>query len=282
VPADGLHERCWNGAPEPTDDDDRPRRMTTRLRLTLATLLVLGGLLGACQASGLSLAGRTFLSTAVTEGGAAKALVAGTRIRLTFADGSLSASAGCNTMGADYRLDGGRLVVGNLSMTEMGCDADRMAQDQWLIAVLGARPTLALLGDQLTIDGGGVVLQLLDRRVAEPDLVLVGPTWIVDSIISGDAVSSVPDGVTARLVFHADGSLDVDDGCNQGSARWNVAGAAIEVTDLGLTKKACSGPAGDLEAAVLGTLRAPAIVASIQANRLTLMAGSGGLGLRAS
>jgi heat shock protein HslJ len=256
--------------------------MTTRLRLTLTTLLALGGLLGACQASGPSLAGRTFLSTAVTEGGAAKALVAGTRIRLAFGDGSLSASAGCNTMGGDVHLDGGRLVIGSLSMTEMGCDADRMAQDQWLIEVLGAKPTLSLIGDQLTIDGGGVVVQLLDRRVAEPDLALAGPTWVVDSIISGDAVSSVPDGAVATLVFHADGSLDVDDGCNRGSARWKVTGAGIEVTDLGLTKKACGGPAVDLEAAVLGTLRAPAIAASIQANRLTLMAGSGGLGLRAS
>ena len=46
----------------------------------------------------LTLDGRTFLSTAVTENGVARALVGGTRIRLQFLDGRLAATAGCNTM----------------------------------------------------------------------------------------------------------------------------------------------------------------------------------------
>jgi hypothetical protein len=50
---------------------------------------------------------RTFLSTAITDGGAPHDLVAGTRIRLTFGtDGQLGVSAGCNMMGGSYRLDG--------------------------------------------------------------------------------------------------------------------------------------------------------------------------------
>ena len=44
--------------------------------------------------------GRTFLSTSVTENGAPRALVDGTRIELTFAeDDRVTANAGCNIMG---------------------------------------------------------------------------------------------------------------------------------------------------------------------------------------
>jgi heat shock protein HslJ len=256
--------------------------MTTRLRITLVGLLALGGLLGACQAAAPSLDGRTFLSVGITENGAAKPLVAGTRITLVFTVGGMSASAGCNSMGGEYQLDAGRLMLNGLSMTEMGCDADRMAQDAWLAGVLGGKPTLTLVGDQLTIDAGSVIVRLTDRRVVEPDLSLSGPTWVVESIFSGDAVSSAPAGATATLVFHADGTLDVDDGCNQGSARWTAVGTSITIAGLGLTKKACAGPANALEAAVIATLGAPSIAASIDANRLTLRAGTGGLGLRAS
>ena len=59
-------------------------------------------------------------------------------------------------------------------------------------------------------------MRLLDREVAEPDLNIVGPTWTVESIIHGDAVSSVPAGAIATLVFKADGTIDVNAGCNRG------------------------------------------------------------------
>ena len=60
-----------------------------------------------------ALDGRTFLSTALTVDGAAKPLVAGTRVRLGFQGNGLSASAGCNTFGATFRLDSlrGRKVL---------------------------------------------------------------------------------------------------------------------------------------------------------------------------
>ncbi len=76
-------------------------------------------------------AGRRFQSTAVTEAGKDRPLVAGTRIDLSFFDdGRLSAQAGCNTIGGSGRIDGDRLVLGDgLSMTEMGCDGPRHSQD---------------------------------------------------------------------------------------------------------------------------------------------------------
>ena len=255
--------------------------MTTSTRLLLAATLVCAGVLGACQAAAQpSLGGRTFLSIAVTENGAPKALVPGTRIRLDFKDGGLSANAGCNQMGGEFQLQNGLLIVGNLSQTEMGCDADRMAQDAWFTQVLGSKPKVTLTGDQLSLDAGRVAIHLADQRVVDPDLAITGPTWTVDSIFSGESVSSVPAGAVATLVFHADGTLDVNAGCNQGSARWQPVGSGIEVSGLGLTKKACQGGAGELESAVVATLNAGMVAATIRGNELILSGGGMGLGLR--
>lgn len=250
----------------------------------LAAVVVLASLVAAtagCSASAPQLANREFLSVAVTEGGVAKPLVAGTRIRLNFTATTLGASAGCNSIGGDYRIVSGLLIFEGVSMTEMACDPDRMAQDQWLVEFLGSKPGIRLAGDELTLDGGSTVVRLMDRKVVEPDLALVGPVWTVESIISGDAVSSVPNGATATLAFKGDGTLAVNAGCNQGGATWKAVGAGIEVTDLALTKKACEGAGGQLESAVVAVLRAGSIAAAIDGNQLTLQAGTNGLQLRA-
>lgn len=255
--------------------------MTSTIPRFLLAGLFIAVLAAGCQASAPGLAGRTFLSVGITESGAPKVLVAGTRIRLDFKEGAISANIGCNQMGGEFHMEGGRFVVGQLSSTEMGCDPLLAAQDTWLMQLLGSKPALTLVGDNLTIDGGSVVVHLTDRRVVEPDQALVGPTWTVDSILNGEAVSSVPAGAVATIVFHADGTLDVNDGCNTGGARWTTVASGISVTDLVLTKKACTGGAADLESAVVGTLRGGAIAAAIQANQLILRAGPNGIGLTA-
>src|SRR5206468_1474907 len=142
-------------------------------------------------AASLTFTGREFLSDGITDGGVPYALVPGTRIRLDFTATNLSASAGCNTFGATYRIEGGRLVVDGGAMTEMGCDDARDRQDQWLFAFLGSKPSVTLAGTHLTLDNGQVIMRLVDRTIIEPDLNIAGPTWTVTSIIDGDAVSSV-------------------------------------------------------------------------------------------
>jgi heat shock protein HslJ len=249
------------------------------LAVAVAAAVLAAVALAGCQAAAPSLEGRTFLSIAISENGAPKTLVAGTRIRLDLKDGGLSANAGCNQLGGAFRIENDRLVLGDTFTTEMACDPARMAQDTWLLNMLGSMPRLVLAGDQLTLDAGSVVIHLADRRVIEPDLAITGPTWTVDSIFEGESVSSVPEGAIATLVFHADGTLEVDTSCNTGSARWQAVGSGIQVGELGLTKKACAGPAATLESAVVGTLRAGTLAADIDASRLLLRAGGVGLGL---
>jgi heat shock protein HslJ len=257
--------------------------MPTLQRLATAlAVLVLTSIAAGCAAAAPALADRVFLSVAVTDEGAARPLVAGTRIRLDFRGSDLGASAGCNSIGGTYRIENGRLVFEGGAMTEMACDPDRDTQDQWLIQLLGSTPTIRSTGDELVLESGSVVVRLLDRRVVEPDVALTGRVWTVESIMEGDTVSSVPAGVAATLTFNADGTLDLAAGCNQGGGRWVAAGAGIRVTDLVLTKKGCDGAAGHLESAVMAVLDAETIAASIEANLLTLQATGSGLQLRAS
>jgi heat shock protein HslJ len=257
--------------------------MMNRLAILCLAGLV-AGLLAACSAaaSGPPLDGRTFLSTRVLQAGVDRPLVPGTQIRLTFAgDGQLSASAGCNIFGGTYRVADGRLLVEGGGMTEMGCDEPRHAQDEWLFALLGAQPRVTLAGNELVLDQGAVQLGLLDREVAEPDLPLVGRLWTVVSVLSGDAVSSIPDGVVASLQFGADGQFQVATGCNQGSGRYTIEGATLRFTDLILTKRACEVTTSQMESAVLaivGKDAAPATFA-IDAATLSLSVGANGLQL---
>jgi hypothetical protein len=62
--------------------------------------LILVLILTACGTGNtVALDGRTFISTSVVDGNEDRELVANTEIRLTFNDGQLGASAGCNTFG---------------------------------------------------------------------------------------------------------------------------------------------------------------------------------------
>ncbi|MBI2763273.1 MAG: META domain-containing protein [Chloroflexi bacterium] len=219
--------------------------------------------------------GRTFLSTEV-EG---QTLLAGTRIRLSFQGGTVGADAGCNSMGGSYQIQGDRLVVPQMITTEMGCALDRAAQDQWVAAILSGS-AIALDGDALTLTGNGIRVTLLDRTVADPDRPLLGTPWTVDGIIQGDAASSVPLGATAVLTFSS-GRVDVQAGCNAGSAEAVISNATITFGVLGLTKKICGSDVMELEQSVLLALNG-VIGYRIEADALTLTNGAVGLTLRAA
>lgn len=229
-----------------------------------------------------SLEGRTYLSTVVTEDGADRPLVEGSRVRLAFASGRVSAQAGCNTMAGDYRTDDGRLVVEQLSSTLMACSEELMRQDTWLSDLLEGGPSFTLDGDQLVLTSGATAITLLDRTVADPDRPLAGTVWRVDTLISQDAVSSTPRGAEASLTFGDGGTLEVHAGCNRGSGTWTSDGDTVTVSRVVLTQMACEGARAELERAVTDVLGAGRLQLEITADRLTLTGADGkGLGLRA-
>ena len=251
-------------------------------RALLALLLLLSACAAANAGSGASLEGRTFLSTDVTDGGKVHQLVAQTRIRISFKDGQISLSAGCNSMGGTYKVLNGVLSVGDLATTDMACDQPRMAQDEWLARFITADATVRLDGNNLRLKSGETVIKLVDREVAEPDQPLVGPTWTVVSVISGDAVAGVPDGVVATLQFAADGKVLINTGCNGAGGTYTVGNGTLVFSDIVTELKLCPGPRNDMETAVLGVVRAGEVPYAIDARLLTLTNGDKGLQLQAS
>ena len=248
--------------------------MTFRLALVAAVLS------GCAATSPPPFDGTEWLSTAVTEDGADRPLVHGTRIRVSFTDGELAASAGCNTMGGAYRVEEGLLVVEGGAITEMGCDEQRHAQDDWLFGLLGSQPAIAQEGDKLTLTSEETVIALQDREVADPDLPLTGTTWTVDTILAGDAASSVPGDLVATLVFQQNGAVVIATGCSPGDGTYEVVDGSIRIRDIETIETDCEDAARQLESAVLPMLGADEIDYVIDAGSLTLVAGDQGLVLR--
>lgn len=136
------------------------RRLASALPSTLAL---------ACTSApaGPSLDDRVFLSQSVTEGGAPRALVAGTQLHLQFhSDRKVSASAGCNSLSGRYVIDGGIFRLSDASESQIGCDEERLAQDRWYFGFLGSSPSIVIEGKGLVLDGKGTRIEYLDQEVA--------------------------------------------------------------------------------------------------------------------
>ncbi|CAN5789569.1 hypothetical protein BH24CHL5_BH24CHL5_12250 [soil metagenome] len=244
------------------------------LGLVLAATLAIA----ACNVTaGVNLDGREYVSTSITIGGQGQSLVAGTRVHASFANGRFSVSAGCNTIVGEYRIDGGQMVVGQTSTTEMGCDRARHEQDELIAAFLGGNPNITVNEPNLILSSGGAVLTLTDIEVAQPDLELTGRTWRLTSILSGDAVASVPEDVSATLAFGEWGRVDIEPGCNSAGSNYAVDGDRIDFGDIDMTLMLCGGPRGDVETDVLKVLNEPQINYHIDGSTLTLDAGQFGL-----
>jgi heat shock protein HslJ len=223
------------------------------------------------------LAGREFWSTAVQ----GMVLVPDTRVVLIFFDdGTLDASAGCNYMGGRWALDGATLKMEIATTTEIGCGADKQAQDESVTKWLSADPSAAIDGDQLILTGRGVTMTLLDREIADPDQPLEGTTWVLDGLIYGSipeaTVSSVPVGVRPGTLRLEGDRLTVDTGCNTGDAAATVDGDTLTIDDLALTDRACEGYAAEVEATMASVLQGDLQV-MIQGRRLNLIGPDGGL-----
>ena len=112
----------------------------------------------------------------------------------------------------DYRLVDDELRVTALFSTEIGCDADRHAQDAFLVAALLASPRVSLEGDTLTLHGPSTTIELVDRTGADPDRPLIGTTWVVTGFIDGEIASSFATDSPASILFVEGSTLSGFDG----------------------------------------------------------------------
>lgn len=217
-----------------------------------------------------NLGGKEFWSTSVSEVGTERPLVEGTRISLRFEAGEVRVDAGCNNIGGTYTVDDDNvLVIDGMYSTEMGCDPERHAQDEFVIELLTSRPTLRVGTDTLTVATPTITIELVDREVAEVDEPLIGTEWVVDGFFDPIAATAYAVDVPASFVFGSAGQAAGFDGCGDFDITYQA--TEIAVTLAGAPDGSCSEYASAF-AAVMGR---GTLTYEIQGPRLTLRAEDG-------
>jgi heat shock protein HslJ len=198
-----------------------------------------------------ALDGATYESTSV-EG---HDLVEGSTIELGFEDGTMSVSAGCNTMFGPYDVTDGTLAwTGAPASSMMACAAELEEQDQWLTDLFTSGVQATGDGAALALTDGAVTIELADTS-APPLDTLIGKAWTV--------VGTIADGATARLPVHtrrpwltvaADGNTRVFTGCHSGRTSVRIVDDQIAFGKTNVPRGRCRGPARLNEEAVLAVI----------------------------
>ena len=113
------------------------------------------------------------------------------------------------------------------------------------------------------------------------DTEIVGTTWVLDTMIEGEAASNSPNMSAATLTLHDDGRLTGSTGCRLLEGQWITSGAEIVLTSFSAiddpTAGVCAPESESLDGFIIGVL-GDGFTAEIVGRRLTVMA-QGGQGL---
>lgn len=229
-----------------------PRSALKRLALPAVLVAVV-----ACSPAPQDIANDGLVNTAWTvksiDGGP---VIPDARPTMTFAeDGTLSGSAGCNQYSGRFRTDGGRIVIGDVASTLMGCDGERAAQEvAFLNALRGAATWRQTAEGDLELDGAGAVVAgpgiAEGPPPAEPATGLASTRWdLVELGSTADFARIVP-----TIEFGADGSVSGFAACNTFSGSFTTDGSTLTLSPLATTKIGCPRPASAVEADYLGAL----------------------------
>jgi len=222
-------------------------RQFSRRYLATAGLLVLALLMAACAplpapfvvgdsatgpTQGGDLEGRSWTLASL-----AGAEVIGT-VTVTFNEGQLSGSAGCNSYFGSYQLDGQSITIGPMGMTEMFCmDEGVMDQEMAFLAALGQASSFNVEGDSLTIETGAGPLVFV--VTPEPEaLPLEGTLWSLTSFADAGAVKSLLVGTEITVQF-AGGEVKGTAGCNNYFGGYELDGDSISFGYLASTMMMC-------------------------------------------
>jgi heat shock protein HslJ len=205
------------------------------------------------------------------------------RVDLTIDQGSVGGTAACNHYGGEVAIRGDRFELRDgLAQTEMWCEpAELMETESAYLAALARVTTIARDGDQLTLSGDGVTLTFEVVPPIDPEA-LVGTTWVLDTLVTGEAASSVM-GDPATLLLKDDGVFEGSTGCREFSGRYQATGDTITATDLVTNDNACPPDLEAQDAHVLEVL-GDGFTTEIEGNRLWVHSrrGDNGLGYLAS
>jgi heat shock protein HslJ len=100
------------------------------------------------------------------------------------------------------------------------------------------------------------------------DRPLVDTVWVIDGLISGDDVSTVPENSEASITI-SDGRAAVHTGCNRGNATVDITDETMTFSPMATTMMACEPALMELEFAVTSVLNGEVDYA-IDADRMTI------------
>jgi heat shock protein HslJ len=158
-------------------------------------------------------------------------------ITLSVEGRDIGGRAPCNHYGGKIVVDaqGSRLEMG--AMTAMACEDPVMAAEAAFVAALPRIRGGTREGDRLTLLGPGVEL-VFDRLEPPPVADIVGTDWTLESLVTGDVVSSVA-GAPAMLRLEDDGTFSGGTGCRTFTGRWVQAAGGITPTELAMDQTEC-------------------------------------------
>jgi heat shock protein HslJ len=246
--------------------------------LILTLTLILSGCSLLSGGASASLDGEWRLQAGINQGGAVP-IVDGSQITMKIDGTQVGGSAACNLYGGTIQADGSSVTISALSMTEMACQENLMAAEAAYLAALPRVTKAERSGDSLVLNGPQVELSyLLVPPVGNANL--TGTVWVLESLISGDAVASTL-GVGVTLEFNPDGTLAASTGCRMVTGRYTISGNEMQVTLDPHDLIGCVEPMGWQDTHVLAVISERFSIA-IDGRSLTLTAGNKGLGYRAS
>jgi heat shock protein HslJ len=225
------------------------------------------------------LAGTRWVADSLFVGGAVVPIVPLAEPTIDFTDDgrSFGGTTGCNSYFGDYTIDGTTIQFGGIGQTEMACEEPRMKQESDVLSVFQAATTYSIVDGVLTIgDITGNALQFIDRAVAFPDAELTGTQWIADTLLMGDAASSMDAANPVTLLINAAASEATGStGCNEYVASVEPGRTQLTFGQMSVTERGCVGDGVmETEQFVLELFQGELIV-DIDGSRLTLLAPNG-------
>jgi heat shock protein HslJ len=175
--------------------------------------------------------------------------------------------AACNIYGGTATTDGDAIHLSAMSMTEMACIDDRaMNAEAAYMSALAAVTRWARDGDRLVLSGDGVELTFAVQPPV-PDADIVGTSWILDTLIQGDAASTILGDAT--LVLAADGTFIGSTGCRELTGSYEISGDTIDFSDV-TPAGDCAGELRGQDAMVLDVLDG-SVTVTVDGSTLTLI-----------
>lgn len=196
-------------------------------------------------------------------------------VTLTIEGSEIGGTAACNHYGGRLTVTAGRLEIGDLAMTAMGCEEPAMAIETAYLGALAVIDSIGADDEALVLRGPGVELRF-EALPRPPTAELVDTTWVLDTVFVGDVAAS-PIGERATLELSSDGTFTGSTGCRTFSGEWLEQGEQIIAPSWGLDQAECSVEVSQQDAHVVSVI-GDGFVPTIEGELLTLT-DPGGVGL---